>query len=633
MTRSLVLASVFFCLTSASRLCAQKEPIRISVDLTDGPRKLLHSDMDIPTQPGPLTLTELKWIPGHHTPVGPVQDIVDVVFTANGKVLPWKRDDLDLFEYHLSVPQGVHSIHAHLDCIETRRNVSNVVTLQWEKVTLLPAGVKFRDQMLEASVTVPAGWAMASALRPAEPYDVNHPNRQTVRYKPVTAETLQDSPLFSGQYAHEYALALEVTPKHYLDVFAPKKEEVDVRPKVIDELSKLVRETGALYKSRHYNSYHFLLTLTKNAGGGTEHHESSDNGMTEDGLATDAVLGLNGGLLPHEFTHSWNGKFRRPDGEIVENFSEPMKSGLLWVYEGLTDYLGNVLAVRCGLESADTYKQALGLEAAQLDTEPGRQWRSTEDTAVSVTAFRTSTFWASTGPAWTSWRRSSDYYQEGELLWLEADTTIRKLTNNRKSINDFLAMFLGAKRNTGPMVVPYDLEEIESLLQKVAPYDWKNFFEKRVYEIEPRADLTGIEQAGYRLVYQDQPSAYETLLTAHRGLGPDVWFSLGMTLSKDGTIGDIQRGGVADRARLAPGEKVVAIGGAPFSSEAMISALAASRTSNQPIQISVQDDLSVRAVDLDYNGGLRYPTLVRADAGTDYLKDILAPLTTATGQP
>jgi len=333
-------------------------------------------------------------------------------------------------------------------------------------------------------------------------------------------------------------------------------------------------------------------------------------------------------LLPHEYTHSWNGKFRRPAGEFVENFSQPLKGELLWVYEGLTDYLGEVLAVRSGMESSDAYKQTLAREAAQLDSEPGRQWRSTADTAVSVSSFRTSTFWASTGPAWASWRRSSDYYQEGDLLWLDVDTTIRKLTNNRKSIGDFLAPFLGVKGNTGPMVVPYDLDEIVALLRKVAPYDWKNFFEKRVYEIAPRADLAGIEQAGYRLVYQGEPSASE----GRRGQNVDVWYSLGMTLGRDGTIGDIQHGGVADRAKLGPSEKVISIAGKPYSSEAVLSALTAAKGSSQPIQVVVQNDVSERTVDLDYHDGPRYPTLVRGDR-PDYLKDILAPLTTAPAHP
>jgi predicted metalloprotease with PDZ domain len=474
---------------------------------------------------------------------------------------------------------------------------------------------------------------MATALAPTEAYDVNNPTRNTVHYKAVTAEKLQDSPVFTGQYAHEYELAPEVTPKHYLDIFAPKPNEVKVRPKVIDELSNLVREAGALYGSRHYDSYRFLLTLTKNGGGGTEHHECSDNGMFEDVLETDNALSLRGDLLPHEFTHSWNGKFRRPEGEFVQTFSQPMRTDLLWVYEGLTDFLGKVLAVRSGLTSADQFKQALALEAAQFDNEPGRTWRSIDDTAVAVKDFRTSNIWASQGPAWTSWRRSWDFYQEGDLLWLDVDTTIRQLTKDKKNLRDFLVLFLGVNGNTGPEVLPYTFEDLVGLLGKVAPYDWANFFKTRVYDVAPHANLRGIEQAGYRIAYGSEPNTYESQMRARPGSGPDVWFSLGFTLTKDGTIGDVMRGGVGDRARLGPGEKIIAIGGRTYSDEAVVDALNESKTSQTPIEAIVQSDYAVTVVRLDYHDGPRYPALVRVEGTPDYFAEILAPMTSAKANP
>lgn len=632
--QSAVLSGVLFFIAGIPVFAGAQNPsIRVAVDLTDSPRQLFHADLDIPVMPGPVTLAEMKWLPGHHSPVGPESDLVGLEFSANGRVLPWKRDGLDLSEFHIDVPEGEHSIHAHLDCIVTVRNVSNVVAMQWEKVMLLPAGTKFRERMVEASVTVPQGWAMATALAPMEPYDVNHPTRQTVRYKAVTAERLQDSPVFAGQYAHEYELAPEITPKHYLDVFAAKADEMNIRPKVIAELANVVREAGALYASRHYNSYRFLLTLTKNGGGGTEHHESSDDGMFEDSLATDTALSLQADLLPHEFTHSWNGKFRRPAGEYVETFNQPYKTDLLWVYEGMTDFLGKVLAARSGLMSADQFKQALALEAAQLDNEPGRTWRSTDDTAVSVADFRITNWWASNTTAWATWRRRWDFYQEGDLLWLDVDTTIRKLTNNQKSFRDFLVLFLGVNGNTGPEVLPYTLDDIVSLLGKVAPYDWAQFFRVRVYDVAPHANFEGIEQAGYKVVYRPEPNTYEAQMFAHRGGGLDVWFSLGVTLMKDGTIGDVLRGGIADLAKLGPGEKIIAIGGRLYSSEAVVNALNESKASQKPIELIVQNDDAVRIVQLDYHDGPRYPAMVRVEGTPDYFEDLLAPMTKAPANP
>jgi len=428
----------------------------------------------------------------------------------------------------------------------------------------------------------------------------------------------------AGEFFHEYALAPEVSPKHYIDLFGDEPEDVILRPAVLADMSNLVRETQAMYSSHHYNSYHFLLSLTqKGGGGGLEHHESSDNGQPENAYTTDDTTMVNSYLLAHEFTHSWNGKYRRPAGLATADYAEPMKGELLWVYEGLTDYLGNVLGARAGFTTPEHYREWLALNAATLDYKSGRAWRSTDDTAISVAGLRGS-------PAWANWRRSTDYYQEGDMFWLDVDTTIRKLTDNRKNLHDFLVLFVAKGGNTGPMVLPYTRDELLAELNQVVPNDWTKFFHDRLDAITPHVDLEGVTQGGYKLVYQDHPSYYERAFLAQRGSGMDVWFSLGLAVEKDGTLTDVRIGSPADKARLVPGMKLLAVNGLLFSKDSLLKAVKDSPT--QPITAIVQNDNLVTVNPIDYHDGPRYPTLVRVEGTPAYLDDITAPLATHPAQ-
>jgi predicted metalloprotease with PDZ domain len=623
-------------------------PIQIVADLSEAPRKLYHAEIDLPVKAGPLTLTTPKWVPGDHRPTGPVDDITGVVFTATvaggaAQVLPWRRDDVDMYEFHLTVPRGVTSIHAHLDCIVTSRVTSKMAVLEWEKLLLYPAGVAVKEIAVQATVTVPAGWGSGTALTPiatgvaaAAVTGVDEAGHGpaagsvTTRYAATTVEQLEDSPVIAGLNFHEYPLAPEVTPKHYIDVVADEAEDAELRPELLAELSNLVRETGAAYGSRHYNVYHFLLTLSETAGGeGLEHGQSSDNGVEEKTFSGQEHQLSEADLLPHEYTHSWNGKYRRPARLYQPDFATAQQGDLLWVYEGLTQYLGYVMAARAGLESQEHYRDLLALVAASLDNKPGREWRSTEDTAIASSVLRDE------GPAWSNWRRGQDYYSEGELVWLDADTLIRKLTNDQKSLTDFEHIFLGKGGNTGPLIVPYELPEIVADLNQVAPYDWARFFHDRIAEIDPRADLAGIEQGGYKLVYADKPSRGESALASGGGSrGPDVWYSIGIRVGATGTISDVRWGGPADKAKLAPGQKIYAVNGTVYSSDALKAAIRASATAEakgktEAIHLIVQTESQVSLVDLDYHDGERYPTLVRVDGTPDYLDEITKPLTAA----
>ena len=635
-----IASAAFLCVLSLNVYGqAGARPIQIVADLTEAPRKLYHAEVDLPVKAGPVTLITPQWIPGNHRPNGPVEDITGLVFTANGETLPWRRDDVNLFEFHLTIPRGVTALHAHLDCIVTSRATTKMAVLEWEKLLLYPANMPVRDIPIQPSVTVPAGWGIGTALSPLdkdapppttgvdESAHTPSPGSTTTRYAPTTVEQLEDSPVIAGQYFHEFPLAPEVTPKHYIDVVADEETDANLRPEFLAEISNLVRETGAMYDSRHYNVYHFLLTLSDTAGGeGLEHGQSSDNGVREK-TYSDAMHQIAGAdLLAHEFTHSWNGKYRRPARLYQPDFATPQQGDLLWVYEGMTQYLGNALAARSGLKTQDQYRDQLAMSAANLDEKPGREWRSTEDSAISSSILR------ETEPAWSNWRRGQDYYQEGELVWLDADTLIRKLTNDTKSLNDFTRMFLGKGGNTGPLIVPYELPEIVADLNQIAPYDWAKFFHDRIVNINPRADLEGIEQGGYKLVFTEKQTKTEMAMAAsdsRRAAAVNVWYSLGLRVTSDGTISDVRWNGPADKAKLSPGQKIFAVNGLVYSPSVLKNAVRDAKGKSEPIHFILQTNQFVSMADIDYHDGERYPSLVRVEGTPDYLDEITKPLTTA----
>jgi predicted metalloprotease with PDZ domain len=620
-------SSVFLLTAALMPAMGQKRPIQIAVDLTDAPRKLYHADAEIPVTPGPVTLITPQWIPGNHMPSGPVGSIAGVVFTANGQTLAWRRDDVNLYEFHLTVPAGVNTLHAHLDCVVTARVSQKLAVLEWEKLLLYPADTPVREIAIQPSLKVPDGWGIGTALTPVSSGAYPVPAAgTTTEFAATNVEQLEDSPVITGEYFHEFALAPTITPKHYIDVVSDDPVDSNLKPFVLAEIGNLVREADALYESHHYNVYHFLLTLSEVAGyEGLEHGQSSDNGVGEKGYADDDHTLSNADLLPHEFTHSWNGKYRRPAGLYQPDFATAQQGALLWVYEGMTEYLGDVLAARAGFETQAQYRDELAMTAAQLDYRTGRDWRSTEDTAIAASILRGG------NSAWVNWRRGQDYYQEGELLWLDADTLIRKMTDGKKSLNDFERIFLAKGGNTGPMIVPFKFDELVEDLSAVVPYDWAKFLRDRIDNINPHADVAGIEQGGYKLVFQDKPTATERAMNRANGprmAGPDCWFSIGLRVGNDGNIGDVRWNGPADKARLAPGEKILAVDGMIFSGEALREAIRAATGSSEPIHLIVQADAFVNMADIDYHDGERYPVLQRVDGTPATLDEITKPLTT-----
>jgi predicted metalloprotease with PDZ domain len=599
------------------------EPIVLHVDLTDAPRHILHAHERIPVTAGPLELEYPQWIPGDHRPTGPIDNLAGVFVRADGKDIPWRRDEVDMYGIHLTVPEGVTSLDVSYDFLavpggtdsdEDNATSANMAVLEWNSVVLYPAHIPVADIPITASITVPDGWKSGTALTPASE------SGNETSFKTVSVYTLVDSPFITGRYFREIPLAPEITPKHYLDVAGEAPEDVEIKPAILDSFSRLVREASALYQSHHYETYHFVLSLSDNVRSeGLEHHQSSDNGMPEHGLSDESMEMLDADLLPHEFTHSWNGKYRRPIGLATPDYATPMRDDLLWVYEGMTQYWGEVLATRCGLWTPEQYKESLALTAANLDRKPGRTWRNLEDTAIAAQILRGNT------QNYSNWRRSQDYYAEGELLWLDADTTIRQLTHGQKSLNDFAVKFLAVGGNTPAKVVPYTFDDIVNDLNSVVAYDWRGFLNERLTSHANHAPLGGIEHGGYKLVYQDQPTKFvKAALAQHGGVG--AYFSIGLRLTKDGTISDVRMFSDAYKAGLAPQWKMVAVNGVGYSDDGFKNALKTAKGRSEPIEFIVSNDNHFRTVKVDYHGGEKYPHLERDSSTPDLLDDILKPL-------
>ena len=613
-------------ISAASSFAQTPEPIHVTVDVTDAPRKLLHARLSIPVKPGELTLVYPKWIPGEHGPTGPIDDLAGIVIRANGQELLWRRDDVNMFAFHINVPQGVSSLDVKLDFLATAAATgfsagastsASLAMLSWNEVLLYPAGFDAAQIEVKPAVKLPANWKYGTALKRSGESD------GVIEFETVPLETLIDSPLLTGRYFVEYPLAPEVTPKHFLDLVADGPEDLNIKPDALAAFSNLVRETGALYKSRHYESYHFLVTLSDQvAHFGLEHHQSSDDRVSEKTFLDDNLALLSADLLPHEFTHSWNGKYRRPAGLATGNYEDPMKGELLWVYEGLTQYLGDVLAARSGIETAEQYRAALAVSAAMLDYRPGRTWRDLQDTATAAQILYDAS------SQWDNWRRNVDYYQEGELIWLDVDTTIRRLTNGRKSLNDFCARFEGPDGNTAPKVVPYTFDDVVANLNAVVPNDWASFLKERLTTKSPHAPLQGIEHGGYRLEYTDVPGEY---IEAREAVNSDApaWWTIGINVSSDGHIEDVLMGSASDKAGLGPGMQIVAVNGRQYSPSLLGDAIRDAKGNTTPIELIVVNTGYYKVIHVDYHDGLRFPHLVRVNNTPDLLDEILKPMTKA----
>jgi predicted metalloprotease with PDZ domain len=614
----LVLASSLLILV-APQAHAAVDPIVLKVDARDVSRRVLHATLQIPVQPGPLTLVYPKWIPGEHGPTGPVSDLAGLKFTVAGQPIPWRRDPLDHYAFQLEVPAGAQAVDVALDFLlpsdpngftQAASSSANLVVISWNTLLLYPKGSAANALNFAARLQLPAGWKFASALpRPSE-------SASGIEFAPVTLETLIDSPLAAGAYVRTFDLSPNGPTPHRLNVVADSAAALAMKPEDLALFRQLTVEEQALFGARHYRQYDFLLTLSEQvAHFGLEHHESSDNRAPERMLIDEGLRQACAGLLPHEMVHSWNGKYRRPADIATPDYHQPMQTELLWVYEGLTTYLGEVLTARSGLWTVTNYLEHLALSAAQLDHQRGRDWRPLADTAVAAHLL----YYAR--PEGMSRRRSVDFYPEGELIWLEADVTIRDRTQGKRSLDDFCQRFFGGE-SSPPRVVPYTLDDVLTALNEVAPFDWRGFFQQRVNAVTTRAPLGGIEGGGWRLVYRDTPSdLLKNVETTKKET--DLSFSIGLSVKEDGGILDVIPGLPADRAGVGPGMKLLAVNNRRWNKELLRTAIKEARDSTAPVELLVENGDVFKTCRLDYREGERYPYLERDASKPDRLAEII----------
>jgi predicted metalloprotease with PDZ domain len=595
-------------------MASGSENILLTVDATQTPRKMLQAKLVVPVKPGPLTLYYPKWIPGEHGPDGPVRSLTGLKFEADGRPIPWQRDALDVYTFHVNVPVGVSHLNVSYDYIEADgySATDKLLVLEWNEVLLYPAGTPSKDLLYEAKLMLPDRWQFGTSLPMAER------SGSEARFRPIALDLLVDSPVIAGEYYRSLDLTPPGEPIHHeIDLAADSAAALNMSPELQKQLTALVAESGKLFGTRHYRDYHFLLALSDHvAHFGLEHHESNDSRLPERTLLEPDASVTVAGLLPHEFVHSWNGKFRRPAGLATPDFEKPMQDELLWGYEGLTEFLGPLLAARSGLFTPEQYREYLAEAAATMGPgRPGRTWRPLVDTAVTQ---------AGGGPGggggeWTNWRRSSDYYPEGNLIWLEAATMIARKTNGQKSIDDFCHLFHGGPNN-GPEVKTYTFDSLAKTLEEVVPYDWAEFFRERVEAVAPAMPEAGIRDAGWKVEFTDHP----THLSGRHNT-PSALYSLGLQLRGDGTVSDSIVGSPAYEAGISPGMKVVGVNGRLYTHDVLEDAIKASQNSPGPIAILVINYDYYRTCNVNYHGEERYPHLVRDESKDDYLTGLAKP--------
>jgi predicted metalloprotease with PDZ domain len=606
---------------------APQRPLVLEVDLTDAPRRLFHARMVIPASPGTMTLAYPKWIPGEHMPTGPVVDTAGLVIRAGGVALPWRRDDVDMFSVRVDVPAGTAELDVTLDLLSPPPGIegfsagasatANLAMLSWNEVVLYPPGIEAKNLPVVPSVKLPAGWTLSTPLTPVLRAG-GDPSRTT--FVPVSLARLVDSPVLVGAHLREVPLGTVDGAPHFLTLAAETAADIELRPAQKAAFEKLVLEAQALFGAHHYESYRFLTSLSDSvAHFGLEHHQSSDDRAAGHTLVDPDLFMATATLWSHEYAHSWNGKYRRPVGLVTTDFQQPMKGDLLWVYEGLTEYLGNVLGARSGLETTENLREIIALQADDMQQHRGRVWRPLEDTAVAAQLLYAAR------PDWQAWRRGVDFYFEGTLLWLEVDTRIRASTKGARSLDDFCRRFHGGK-SAGPELRPYTLDDVVATLNDVAPADWRGFFEGRLHTLSPDAPLQGIEAAGWKLAYGPERTAYQRAYDARRKQ-LDLRASIGLVVDpSDGKLIDVVPDSPAFRAGLGPAMHLVAVNGRKFSEEGLRTAVA--RTGAEKLELLVENAETFKSYPVEYAGGARYPHLERIAGRPDVLAAILAARTT-----
>lgn len=626
------LCRVFLCLLFVLPIVASAgslpNEIVLTVDATEGPRQILHASETIPVKPGPLTLYYAKWIPGEHGPTGPVVDFASIVIKAGGKPLTWRRDLVDMYALHLDIPAGVEQIELTFDFLLAAQAgeftsgesaTSQLVVINWNQVILYPGGLASDSIFVSPRIMLPAGWKFATAL------ETEDQSSNVIHFSAVSLTTLVDSPVLTGAHFRR----IDITPiggvPHAIDLAADGDAALLMPPEQVDAYKRLVLEANALFGARHYNHYDFLVTLSDNVGHfGLEHHQSSDDRMAERAFVDSSMQRTWATLLPHEYAHSWNGKYRRPLGLSPRDFQTPLTGELLWVYEGMTTYFGALLAVRSGVFSPQDFRDNLAGLAARLDNLPGRTWRSLQDVDDAAQILYGSR------ADWQSLRRPVDFYDESYLIWLEVEVTIRSVTQGKKSFTDFCQKFFGGG-DSAPSLNPFTYDDVIAALNEIAPFDWNSFWTKRLQSLDAHAPLGGIEQSGWKLVYQEVPSSYQDA-AENNDHTIDARYSLGIFLKEDGSMQDVIPGSPAAMAGLSPGMTLIAINGRKFTKEIFRDAIKQDKSSSSPLEILASSGDYFKTFLVDYHKGERYPRLERDTSKADILSEIIRPIATKSGR-
>lgn len=591
--------------------------IRLDIDASDTQRGAYRVTETIPLAPGAKNLTLLfpQWLPGNHGPRGPLAELVDVRFFADGKPVAWQRDPVEVYAFHIDLPAGARELVAkfiHTSPLQTSEGritmTPEMLNLQWEKMSLYPAGHYVRRIRIKPTVTFPKGWTAAAALDGAQA------SGEKVTWSETDYETLVDSPIFAGVNFRKWSLGHDVT----LNVVADEPELLAISPENLAKFSSLVDEALAVFGKPAFDRYEFLLALTDRMGGiGLEHLRSSENQMEPKNFIAWEGMDWDRNVLPHEFSHSWNGKYRRPARLWTPDYRQPMQDDLLWVYEGQTQFWGFVLAARSGLQTKETVLGMLATQAGAYSEQPGRAWRSVEDTTLDPV------FAARKPKPYVSLARSEDYYNEGALIWLEADQVIRSGTGGRKGLDDFARSFF-SYAGGGHSSAIYEFDDAVAALNAVYPYDWASFLRTRIEGTGQPAPVAGIEKAGYRLVWRDAPNPFDKArMDDSKNLS--LYHSLGVMIDREGTVISTRWDSPAFNAGVVNGAKIVAVNGRAYDAEKLQQAITAAKGGSKPIELLVKRGERFFTVPIGYYGGLRWPWLERAGKSTAPLDQLLAP--------
>jgi predicted metalloprotease with PDZ domain len=594
--------------------------LRLAVDASDPIRRIVHVHETLTGVNGDTVLFYPKWLPGTHAPEGTIDRLAGLRIQANGSAIEWKRDPVEVFAFRVRAPADVGSLEIDFDYLSpTSDKVGSLemspdlMMLEWPSLVLYPAGYFVRQIPVEASLTLPEGWKFASAL------ETQASEGARTTFKRVNLETFVDSPVYAGRHTARLDLDPGGAVPVHLNLFADRAALLEVKPAELAAYRALVQQAYKLFGSHHYAHYDFLFSLSDQIqDNGLEHHQSSEDGSDPESFTEWDKTTFDRDLLPHEYTHSWNGKFRRPADLWVPSYDVPMQDSLLWVYEGQTEYWGQVLATRSGLWTKAQMLDRLALTAAYYQHQAGRVWRSLEDTTNDeiINPRRPQ--------SWTDWQRFEDYYREGQLIWLEVDTLIRERSNGRRSLDDFARGFFGI--NDGSITtVTYTFADVVSALNAVEPYDWAGFLRERLDSVARGAPLGGLERGGYRLVYNETPNEFLQTSDEQRKRA-SLRFSLGVEIDdKDGTLLLVMWNSPAFKAKLTEGTQILAVNGTAYSGDTLRDAVKAAKGTQLPIQLIVKNGDRFSIVDLDYHDGLQEPHLERDTAHLARIDDILAP--------